>query len=317
MLLKSGAKVILEPEWNYAGQVIYKNGRKRYFRYSSLDLNPLGASEISKDKSYANFFMKKLGYPVIDGQTFFSDRWCKVTGSRKNIHAAFRYAKTLGFPVIVKPNNQSQGIGVCKALNKQELYKALRDIFKRNRVAIVQKFCLGLDYRIVVLDNKTISAYQRIPLNVFGDGKSSVRELLIKKQKKFAADRRDTQITSDDFRISLKLKSQGLNLNSKLAKGRQVFLLDNANLSSGGDAMDVTAKIHPYYKKLSISLTRDMGLRLCGVDLLIENGIDHPKGRFWILETNAAPGLDHYVLTGKKQEKIVEDMYLQVLKAMQ
>jgi hypothetical protein len=34
------------------------------------------------------------------------------------------------------------------------------------------------------------------------------------------------------------------------------------------------------------------------------------------LEINAAPGLDHYAQTGKKQEKIVENLYLQVLKSM-
>ncbi|MDR3642067.1 MAG: cyanophycin synthetase [Candidatus Doudnabacteria bacterium] len=312
-----GAQVVLEPEWNYAGQVVYKNGRKRYFRYSSLDLNPLGASEISKDKSYANFFMGRLGYPIIKGQTFFSGRWTKATGSKKNINAGFAYARRLGFPVIVKPNSQSQGIGVCKAHNKQEFYRAMRHIFKRNRVAIVQKFCEGKDYRVVVLDGKIISAYRRIPLSVVGDGKSSIRLLLTRKQKKFVADGRDTQINADDFRILQKLKTEGLSMRTVLPKNRQVFLLDNANLSSGGDAVDVTNSIHPQFKKLSIKLTRDMGLRLCGVDLLVEAGIENPPGQYWILETNAAPGLDHYVLTGKKQQKIVEDMYLEVLKAME
>ena len=72
---KIGARVVLEPKWNIVGQIIFKNGKKRYFRYSSLDLNPLGASEISKDKDFAAFFMRKMGYPVILGETFFSKPW--------------------------------------------------------------------------------------------------------------------------------------------------------------------------------------------------------------------------------------------------
>jgi hypothetical protein len=36
-----------------------------------------------------------------------------------------------------------------------------------------------------------------------------------------------------------------------------------------------------------------------------------------VLEVNAAPGLDHYFETGKKQQNIVEGMYLDVLKAME
>ncbi len=50
---------------------------------------------------------------------------------------------------------------------------------------------------------------------------------------------------------------------------------------------------------------------------MVDGDICEPPARYWILEVNAAPGLDHYVKTGKAQEQIVRDMYLKVLKAMQ
>lgn len=311
-----GARVVLEPEWNTVGQITFKNGRKRYFRYSSLDLNPLGSSEISKDKGYANFFMKKMGYPIIFGKTFFSDSWCEAIGSNRNSGAAYRYALKLGFPVVVKPNSGSQGVGVSKVHNRREFFKALQFIFSRDRVALVQKAITGQDYRVVVLDNKIISVYRRIPLNVIGDGRSAIRQLLKRKQAQFVAAGRDTKIKPKDFRILQKLKRQKLSLRSVPKKDERVFLLDNANLSSGGDSIDVTKYIHSEFKQIAIGLTKDMGLRLCGVDLLIAGDIrDKPK-KYWVLETNAAPGLDHYVLSGKKQERIVEKMYTKVLKAM-
>ncbi len=314
---KIGAKVTLEPVWKIVGQIAFKNGRKRYFRFSNLDLNTLGASEISKDKDFANFFMKKMGYPTISGKTFFSDELCKDMNSRRNMQAAYVYAKKLGFPVIVKPNGGSQGVGVCKAYNKQELYKALNFIFKRDRVSLVQRFMQGDDYRIVVLDDKVISAYQRIPLNVTGDGGSTILQLLGKKQATFLKAGRDTKINPKDFRIIQKLKHQGLKPNSVIKKSQRVFLLDNANLSSGGDAIDVTEYINFALKKVAVQLTKDMGLRFCGVDILVLGSIkDEPKS-YCILEINSAPGLDHYVLSGKKQKKIVEGMYLKILKAME
>lgn len=313
---KAGAKVVLEPEWNVVGQINFGNGRKRYFRYSSLDLNPLGASEISKDKDYANFFMKKMGYPTVPGRAFFSSAWCHAIGSRQNAGAAYRYARSLGFPLIVKPNSGTQGIGVVKVYNRREFYKALNFIFARDRAALVQKALTGRDYRLVVLDDKIISVYERSPLCVIGDGKSAIHQLIKRKQNKFLRDKRDTQIKIDDFRIKEKLKRQDLTLASRPEKGRKIYLLDNANLSAGGDAQDVTAATHKNYKKLAVKLTKDMGLRLCGVDLLIEGDIREWPRRFWILETNAAPGLDHYVTTGKKQREIVEIMYLEVLKSL-
>nr|AIA17173.1 RimK-like ATP-grasp domain protein [uncultured bacterium] len=200
--------------------------------------------------------------------------------------------------------------------DEKQLKAALKEIFLDDRVVLVQDLVPGKDYRIVVLDNQIISVYQRIPLNVVGDGRSSIKQLLAKKQKGFIASSRDTRINLDDPRIKNKLRHQGRSLVTVLARGEQIFLLDNANLSSGGDAVDVTDKIHQDFKKMAITLTKDMGLRLCGVDIMVDGSIDKPAKKYWVLEVNAAPGLDHYVQTGKSQRKIVEDMYLKVLKAL-
>ncbi len=313
---KIGARVVLEPEWKIAGQIIYKNGTQRYFRYNTIDLNPVGASDIAKDKDYANFFMRKMGYPTIQGKTFFSDEWCEAIGSTRDIDAAYRFAKKLGFPVIVKPNSGTQGIDVALVHNKAEFYRAMRQIFKHDRVALVQRQVRGRDYRIVVLDSKVISAYERIPLNVVGDGRSTIRQLLTKKARAFLASSRDTRIKLDDPRIRNKLRHQRLSMRSITRSGERIFLLDNANLSSGGDAMDVTQNIHPAFRKLAIKLTKDMGLRLCGVDLMIEGDIRNAPKKYWVLEINAAPGLDHYVQTGPAQQKVVENLYLKVLKSL-
>ena len=310
-----GAKVVMEPAWKIVGQVTFKNGRRRYFRYSSSDLNPLGASSIAQDKDYANFFMKRMGYPTIQGEAFLSDDWAKTIGSRRDANAAFRFGKKLGFPLIIKPNSGSQGGNVQLVHSKKEFFKGLKAIFKRDRVALVQKQVVGRDYRIVVLDSEIISAYERIALNISGDGRSNILSLLKKKQRDFVASSRDTQLKLHDPRIRLKLRHQGLSLRSVLKKGEQVFLLDNANLSTGGDAVEVR-KVHPEFRKFAVKLTKDMGLRICGVDLMVEGTLEKKPKRFWILEINAAPGLDHYARSGKAQEKIVEDMYLKVLKSL-
>lgn len=314
-----GATVLMEPEWKIVGQITFKNGRHTYFRYNTLDLNKVGSSDIAKDKDYANFFMKAMGYPTVPGsKTFFSNEWAKTIGSpRRNIDAAYRHARKLGFPVIVKPNSGSQGVGVSLVHNKREFYKATRAAFKRDRVVLIQQFVRGKDYRFVVLDKKVISAYERIPLNIVGDGKSTIRQLLKIKQEQFIASSRDTQIKTDDPRIAMKLAHQKQGFRSIPIKGQRVYLLDSANLSTGGDSVDVTEKVHPAFRKLAVNLTRDMGLRLCGVDLIIDDDIRQRPGVYWILEINAAPGLDHYAKIGKIQEKIVEELYLEVLKHME
>lgn len=313
------AKVLMEPEWNLVGQITFKKGKRSYFLYNALDINPHGASLIAKDKDYANFFMQNLGYRVIpNSATFFSDSWGKTIGvSDSGVKEACAYAEKLGFPVIVKPNSGSQGSGVTLAYNKAELLSALRVVFKSEKVLLIQPFVVGTDYRVVVLDNKVISAYQRIPLNVIGDGKSTIKQLLEKKQKKFIATSRDTKIDFDDIRIKNKLKHQKLTFDSIPEKKRLVYLLDNANLSTGGDSIDVTKTIHPKFKKLAVNLTRDMNLRLCGVDLIVDGDISDKPRDYWILEINASPGLDHYAKLGTEQAEIVKGLYLKVLKHLE
>ncbi len=313
-----GATVFLEPEWEIAGQITFKSGKNSYFRYNTLDLNPVGASDIAKDKDYANLFMRRLGYPIVpDSKTFFSKKWAEAIGaSRRMIDDAYAYSKRLGFPVVVKPNSGSQGSGVAIVHNKREFYRAIRVAFKLDRVVLVQRSVHGRDYRLVVLDDKVISAYERIPLNIVGNGKLSIQRLLQIKQRQFIAAKRGTRIKVDDPRITEKLKRQGLTFHSAPSLGEQVFLLDNANLSSGGDAVDVTATVNPAFCQLAVQLTSDMNLRLCGVDLMVDGDINKPPipGKYWVLEINAAPGLDHYAKTGQAQEKIVEELYLKVLR---
>lgn len=314
---KIGASVLLEPEWGVVGQITFRSGAKSYFRYNTLDLNPVGASDVAKDKAYATFFMDSLGYPTVPGKTFYSDEWCATIGSDQDAEAALTYAKACGFPLIVKPNSGSQGSNVRLAHTKSELARALRRVFKTDRVALVQKYIAANDYRIVVLDNEVISAYLRTPLSVVGDGSATIEELLTAKTEAFALAGRDTSVPMNDLRIADKLRRYKMTLETVPAMGTRIALLDNANLSTGGDSEDATDSIHPEFKRIAVKLTRDMGLRLCGVDLLIDGDISDAPHDYWVLEINAAPGLDHYVRSGEKQRAIVEDLYMKVLRALE
>lgn len=313
-----GITVRLDPEYGRAGQLTTPDGRKYYFRGTIFDLNTLGASEVARDKDYASHFMQDLGYPVPEGRAFYSDRTCKRLGSGLNKNAAFLYAKQLGFPVIVKPNSSSQGHGVQKVYEEEGFFDAVSVVFNevKDRVVLVQKPVEGDDYRILVLDDEVIAAYRRTPLAVTGDGKSTILDLLVKKQEQFGADGRDTKIKLGDRRIRAKLSSEHLNFASVLGFGQDVSLLDNANPSSGGDAEDVTNVLDDTLKKTAIQLTADMGLRFCGVDVMTCDPIGQAIRDFTVIEINSAPGVDYYGKIGIQQEQIVKNLYKKILSAL-
>ena len=304
------------PDGRFRGFLIKPNGKIHYFRDTKFDLNTLGATEIAMDKAYAAYFIDKLGYPTIPGRTFYSKKWSEAIGSNKDINAAYQFAREIGFPVFVKPNSKSQGARACKTNTRREFFRACNQAFQKDKVVLVQQVVSGHDYRIVVLDGKVISAYERLPLTVKGNGTDTIAELLAMKQKQFYDSDRDTEIPIDDYRIEMRLKRMKLTLNYVPQKGERIQLLDNANLSSGGDSKDATGIIHPDFQKIAIDLTRDMGLRYCGVDLMVDGDISKAPDKYWVIEINAAPGIDNYSAGGAKQQKIVEELYTEVLKAI-
>lgn len=313
---KLGVKVFIEKEWGRVGNISYRNGMNKFFRVTRFDINAMGASEVALDKDYSKIFMKDMGYPVIPWKKFYSDKWAKAIKSNQTINKAWKYAKEVGLPVFLKPNSSSQGTGVTKVYNKKDFLKVFKQISKMDKVILVEEPITGKDYRIVVLDNEIISAYERIPLTVVGNGKSTIKKLLKKKQSEYKKEGRDRTFSFNDNRLRMTLRRHKLTFSSVIPKDKSLVLLDNANLSTGGTAIDITEKVHPSFKKIAIRLTKDMGLRLCGVDLMIDGDITNKAKKWHVIEINSAPGLDHYASLGKKQQDIVESLYTKVFKAM-
>jgi D-alanine-D-alanine ligase-like ATP-grasp enzyme len=311
-----GATVLLEPEYQLIGHITFKNGKVTIFDQNKLDINGYGAASLATDKGFCNYFIKQFGYQTTEGQTFFSDSICAKIAHPRNICDGWNYAQKLGLPVIVKPVNLSQGILVTKVYNQIEYYQLAAKILAVNPGLIVERFYSGNDFRILVLEQEIIAAYQRISLSVVGDGKSTILELLNKKQEHLIQTAKKASINFQDFRITQNLNRQNLSFDTILDQDVVVYLLDNANLSTGGEAVDFTDKIHPDFQNLAINITKDMGLRLAGVDILTHD-ITQPLLDYTVIEINATPGLTYYVSLGEKQIKRVEYLYRKVLKILE
>ncbi|TAE53839.1 MAG: cyanophycin synthetase [Nostocales cyanobacterium] len=313
---KMGATVFIEPEYQLIGHIKFKNGKVTIFDHNKLDINGAGAASLAKDKGFSNYFLKQLGYHVSIGNTFFNDQICANISNPRNIHDGWNYAQKLGLPVIVKPLNLSQGCLVSKIYEESEYYHLAEKILAIQPGFIVERFYSGNDFRILVLEQEIIAAYQRIPLSVMGDGKSTIIELLNKKQENFLKNTKKATINFQDFRILQNLTRQNLSFDSIPDQDVIVYLLDNANLSTGGEAIDLTDKIHPDFQELAINITKDMGLRLAGVDILTTD-ITQPLLDYTLLEINSSPGLTYYASLGETQIQKVEYLYTKILQTLE
>jgi D-alanine-D-alanine ligase-like ATP-grasp enzyme len=314
---KLGIKFELE-EYGFAGTLVLPNGVKVPFLGRNLNINPAASFDLAKDKGYTSYFLREAGFNVPDGKVFFSASLnAKLEKSkRKGIKEALSYAKSLGYPVFVKPNNLSLGTLVSKVFTARQLKEVAAKIFAIDPILIIERPCFGNDYRVVILDGKLISAYQRVPASVVGDGKTSVEFLLKKAQRTFEKNGRcESEFPINDFRVDQGLAALGLSRKSILERGQRLQLLANANLATGGSAVELTDRVHPSFIKIAAEATRSLGLVFCGADIMAQD-ITKPASsqKWWIIELNSNAQLNNHADKGKIQQKRLEDIYEKILR---
>ena len=217
----------------------------------------------------------------------------------KSLDEAWAIAQEIGLPVVVKPQDGNQGKGVSVNITARQAFDNAYVTAERYGTVLVEKFLPGHDYRLLVVGKQLVAAARREPPLVVGDGKHTVRQLV---DQVNADPRRGeghatslTKIRFDDIAIG-RLHAQDLQPESVPAKGRRVILRNNANLSTGGTATDVTDEVHPEVKARVIAAAQMVGVDICGVDVVCESlsrPLEEQNGG--IVELNAAPGLRMHI----------------------
>lgn len=314
--------LLIEPRYGYVARIVYRDGSIRMMRRTNVGINNHGACEISVDKGYTKYFLQQLGYQVPRGTVFLMKKYRDLINRNlsrygfrdyNEAHHMLDYIeRELGFPVFIKPNEESQGKGIYKCYDAKDVSAAhLAAIERGEDKLIVEEAIPYPDYRVVVLDQDVICAYRREPLRVQGDGRHSIRDLLKARQRQFDTAGRDVILNIDDPRLVRTLKRHGYTFESVPDAGATVQLMDVANLSAGGEAYDVTAELHPHWRDMAITVTAQMGLRFCGVDLACAD-IRDPNSAYSILETNASPGLDNFAAAHPDHMQTVIDLYQRI-----
>lgn len=205
-------------------------------------------------------------------------------------------AQEVGLPVVVKPQDGNQGKGISVNLTTEEQVRhAYRVAIEFRDDIMVEKFLPGHDWRLLVIGDKLIAAARRDPPLVIGDGTHTVRELVdIVNRDPRRSDGHATSLTKIRFdEIALaRLAEQGYNADSVPPRGTRVVLRNNANLSTGGSATDVTDDVHPELAACAVTAAQTVGLDICGIDVVCDTmlkPLEEQGGG--IVECNAAPGL--------------------------
>ncbi|RCX11058.1 cyanophycin synthetase [Extensimonas vulgaris] len=257
--------------------------KQRRIQAAEIDSTSAVAESIGQDKDLSKRLLHAAGVPVPRGRPV------------ESVDEAWQVALEIGLPVVVKPQDGNQGKGVTvNIVDRTGLEEAYRSAAEYGTV-MVERYLPGYDFRLLVVGDELVAAARRDPPQVLGDGQHTVRELVEQvNQDPRRGEGHATALTKirlDDIALA-RLAAQNLTPESVPAKGQRVILRNNANLSTGGSATDVTDDVHPEVAARAVAAAQMVGLHICGVDMVAQTvlrPLEEQSGG--IVEVNAAPGL--------------------------
>ena len=281
--------------------------RQRRIQAAEIDRTGAIAEAIAQNKTLTKRLLHAAGVPVPQGRPVADaeDAWAAM--------------QEIGAAVVVKPQDGNQGKGVTVNITTREhLLASYAAAAEYGSTVVVERFVPGHDFRLLVVGSNLVAAARRDPPHVIGDGIHNVRELV---ERVNSDPRRGeghatslTKIRFDDIAVN-RLALQGFNAESVPPQGTRVVLRNNANLSTGGTATDVTDDVHPEVAAQAVAAAQMIGLDIAGVDVVCETmqkPLEEQGGA--VVEVNAAPGLRMHLAPsfGKGRavgEAVIADMF--------
>lgn len=291
--LEISIRIVLEKSGNIEPYFSISDGKKIHrFSVTRGDLVSNEAKLLTKNKQEAKEMLVKNNVPTPEGTLFSKEA---------NDEEIIQYAEKLHYPVVIKPLQGTGGRGVIGNIqNKEELSNALQYVRRdlKSPEIIVEKYFIGDDYRLYVLDGKVIGALKRLRAYVIGNGKDTIEQLIHNKNKERmklpALSNRPIKIDKETETL-LKRKNYDLKT-TILPEGEILYLKTKNNVSAGGESIDVTDEISENIKSIAVKAAESFpSLPHCGLDMIV----DEEKDIGVIIELNSRAHITQHLFPMK------------------
>lgn len=253
------------------------------FKSSITDRETSIGVSLAHSKVDTNRLLKLSGLPVADQARV------------QTVEQAQRFAQSFGYPVVLKPENASQGRGIYADIrDAAELARCFEEAARDHAILLVERHIPGDHYRVDFMGEALIKAVRRRAPQVTGDGTSTVRQLIdvLNRDPERLDPHSSKKVVALDADLDRCLSKQDMTLDGVPERGRTLYLKSISNLSRGGDQVHVEDRVHPDNYALCRQIGRILRLDVLGVDLLSPDLAVpwHANGAV-ICEVNAQPQL--------------------------
>lgn len=240
--------------------------RTHHFYKSKGDKVSTESVRIGGNKEKTKAILEEKGVRVPKGKRFLGN---------STDEEIIEYAKRIGFPLVIKPTNGYQGYGVISNIKDVDYFKrSLEHIrYSLNYLdVIVEEHIEGEEYRVFVLDGEVISALNRRPANITGNGKDTIETLIKNKNNSRKKNPRlSSCLIKVDFEVENFLQETNRTLQTIPKDKEVIFLRKISNISRGGDSIEVLDTFPEAVKMVAINALKALPqMPHGGVDIIID-----------------------------------------------
>lgn len=274
-----------------------------YFSGSRGDETDRQAIRICADKQLTKKYLEKMNVSVPEGKSF---------DENASVEDIVNYSEKLGYPLVLKPNSGGGGgVGVVTNIkNSKDMIKHLKKIKGVSRFpsVIVERYFVGEDYRINVLNGKILGAFHRRAQSVVGDGIHNIQELLrLKNEERSASPFLAKGKLKLDKRMIDYLEEQDKSSKYVPDVGERVYVRRNGEFFGQRDAVDMTEELSDNLKHNAIQAVEAIpGLNYAGVDMLI----DFEKDECIVNEVNSLPQISNHIFPMEGNARDIPQMIM-------
>lgn len=279
--------------------LIEKNGKQR-FTHASKTTASSAQFFVCKDKFLTKQVLQGFGFPVARGVKITKDEIAKTS--------------ELTFPVVIKPLLLSGGEDIVVGVRTPQEIESYFDTHPYTEL-LIEEMLTGVDTRMLIIRGTFFAACRREPASVVGDGTHTLAELveqenvkrqeIIRKEQQQGTFETNTVPILFDEQAEKVIREQGKEASYVPAAGERFFVRSNANVSTGGRAIDVTDEVGQPIRELCEAIARKLGMTTLGIDIMTDDlraplSLEHGYG---IVEINASPMLVLHSLVHEGQRR--------------
>ena len=273
--------------------VLEKNGVTNLITGYKFGINNHALGELLDDK-YATFeLLKQKEIPIIEHNILYgpknNNEYAKGINNVEYVKSLFnKYNKD----VVLKINDGTCGANVIHIQDEAELVKQYERLSEKFfSMSLCPYYDIENEYRAIVVNGKVELLYKKIKPVVIGNGRSSIKELLV------------------DFNEEYFKNIDDENLQKVLPDGVSYEYDWRFNLAKGSKAsFEIDEKLKFNIEKLAEDISKKIGLGFGSIDI-----IKTTEGDLFVMEINSGVMMENFVKQVPDGYNIAKNIYKKVI----